>query len=295
MGERKGQLKYYPPDFDYKKHSSLNAYHGTHALRERAKKIKQGILVIRFEMPYNIWCAGCESHVAMGVRFNAEKKKVGKYYTTPIFEFDMKCMYCDTHYVIRTDPKNFDYAIVSGARRQEKRFDPSEIANLEPVDREMGQKLDNDAMLKLQHVHDDKKKSETNDKRLSVLKKSKDPFKDDFRVNSLARLEFRTEKEKIKSLAEADIGFRSSIGLGNVKLADETPEIVEMTKKLMRGRSFAQAYQPEAGSSKSSLQKMIQSSTSIAKKRTKVELNSQKKLLLSVIKPKPTLKSNVSK
>ncbi|VDM70815.1 unnamed protein product, partial [Strongylus vulgaris] len=47
MGERKGQNFYYPPDFDYKKHKSLNHYHGTHALRERAKKISQGILVIR--------------------------------------------------------------------------------------------------------------------------------------------------------------------------------------------------------------------------------------------------------
>lgn len=48
MGERKGQNFYYPPDFDYKKHKSLNSYHGTHALRERAAKIKQGILIIRY-------------------------------------------------------------------------------------------------------------------------------------------------------------------------------------------------------------------------------------------------------
>lgn len=47
MGERKGQNHYYPPDFNYKVHKSLNAYHGTHALRERARKIKQGILIIR--------------------------------------------------------------------------------------------------------------------------------------------------------------------------------------------------------------------------------------------------------
>ncbi|KAK6009047.1 hypothetical protein OSTOST_26054 [Ostertagia ostertagi] len=47
MGERKGQNFYYPPDFDYKKHKNLNKYHGTHALRERAKKISQGILIIR--------------------------------------------------------------------------------------------------------------------------------------------------------------------------------------------------------------------------------------------------------
>lgn len=48
MGERKGQNHYYPPDFDYKKHRNLNNYHGTHALRERAAKIKEGILIIRY-------------------------------------------------------------------------------------------------------------------------------------------------------------------------------------------------------------------------------------------------------
>ena len=47
MGERKGQNFYYPPDFNYKVHGNLNRYHGTHALRERAAKIGQGILIIR--------------------------------------------------------------------------------------------------------------------------------------------------------------------------------------------------------------------------------------------------------
>uniref|UniRef100_A0A3Q1FZB4 Probable splicing factor YJU2B n=1 Tax=Acanthochromis polyacanthus TaxID=80966 RepID=A0A3Q1FZB4_9TELE len=65
-GERKGTNKYYPPDFDPAKHGSLNGYHKTHALRERARKLSQGILIIRFEMPYNIWCDGCKNHIGMG-------------------------------------------------------------------------------------------------------------------------------------------------------------------------------------------------------------------------------------
>ena len=65
MGERKGTNMYYPPDYDPKK-GSLNAWQGTHALRERANKLHLGILIIRFEMPYNIWCEGCGQHVGMG-------------------------------------------------------------------------------------------------------------------------------------------------------------------------------------------------------------------------------------
>ena len=67
MGERKGQNMYYPPDYDPRK-GGLNKSQGTHALRERARKLHLGILIIRFEMPYNIWCEGCGNHIGMGVR-----------------------------------------------------------------------------------------------------------------------------------------------------------------------------------------------------------------------------------
>ena len=59
----------------------------------------------RFELPFNIWCNGCGSHVGMGVRYNAEKTSAGSYYTTPIFKFRMKCHLCDNHFEIQTDPK----------------------------------------------------------------------------------------------------------------------------------------------------------------------------------------------
>jgi len=125
MGERKGTNKYYPPDFDPSKHRSLDGYHGVHPLRERAKKLKsEGILVIRFEMPYNIWCEGCKQPIGMGVRYNAEKSKIGYYYTTPIYKFRMKCAMCDQRFEIKTDPQNQDYVILSGARRKEQRWDP---------------------------------------------------------------------------------------------------------------------------------------------------------------------------
>ena len=41
----------------------------------------------------------------MGVRYNAEKKKVGNYYSTPIYSFRCKCHLCDGWFEIETDPK----------------------------------------------------------------------------------------------------------------------------------------------------------------------------------------------
>lgn len=133
MGERKGTNKYYPPDFDPAKHGSLNKYHHSHPLRERARKLSQGILVIRFEMPFNIWCDGCQNHIGMGVRYNAEKKKVGNYYTTPVYRFRMKCHLCVNYIELQTDPGNCDYVIVSGARRKEERWDPGDSAQVLPT------------------------------------------------------------------------------------------------------------------------------------------------------------------
>merc|ERR1719232_616930 len=55
-------------------------------------------------MPYNIWCEGCKKHIGMGVRYNAEKTKLGMYYTTPIYSFRMKCHLCPNKITIKTDP-----------------------------------------------------------------------------------------------------------------------------------------------------------------------------------------------
>jgi len=37
-------------------------------------------------------------------RYNAEKTKVGMYYSTPVYQFRMKCHLCDNHIEMKTDP-----------------------------------------------------------------------------------------------------------------------------------------------------------------------------------------------
>eukprot|EP00966_Prymnesium_polylepis_P288774 6670040-Prymnesium_polylepis.1 len=68
-------------------------------------------------MPFNVRCTGCDNHIGKGVRFNAEKKAVGKYLSTKIWSFRMMC-HCEDntwrtdrsrnpHFIeIHTDPKN---------------------------------------------------------------------------------------------------------------------------------------------------------------------------------------------
>ncbi|KAK9376921.1 CWC16 protein [Lipomyces chichibuensis] len=120
-----GYNKYYPPEYDGK--SSLNKLAGKHSLGNRARKLNQHILIVRFELPFDIWCEKCNNHIAQGTRYNAEKKKVGAYYTTPIFSFRMKCHLCPNYLEIQTDPQKTEYKVTSGARRKITEFDGDKI------------------------------------------------------------------------------------------------------------------------------------------------------------------------
>lgn len=223
MGERKGQNKYYPPDYDPKA-GGLNKFLGTHALRERAKKIHLGIIIIRFEMPYNIWCDGCKNHIGMGVRYNAEKTKVGMYYSTPLYQFRMKCHLCDNYIVIKTDPGNLDYEIVSGARRQEGRWDPAENGQIVADTKETQRRLFDDPMYKLEHVANDAKKCDDAKPRLYKLyERNHYVWDDDYMANSKLRAEFRVKKKELKQEAERDQQLLAKSSL-DIELLPETDQ-----------------------------------------------------------------------
>ncbi|XP_027873013.1 putative splicing factor YJU2B [Xiphophorus couchianus] len=223
MGERKGTNKYYPPDFNPAKHGSLNGYHKTHALRERARKLSQGILIIRFEMPYNIWCDGCKNHIGMGVRYNAEKKKVGNYYTTPIYRFRMKCHLCINYIEMQTDPATCDYLIVSGARRKEERWDMAENEQILTTEREEKEKLETDAMYKLDHGGKDKEKLTKALPSLSEIQDYQAGWKDDFQLNSSLRRKFRVEKKVLAEQEEKDNAVKMRANL-SIPLLPEKEE-----------------------------------------------------------------------
>jgi len=55
----------------------------------------------------------CYKYYEIGNRYNAEKKKIGMYYSTPIFSFRMKCHLCSNWIEIHTDPKVFKLKLLN--------------------------------------------------------------------------------------------------------------------------------------------------------------------------------------
>uniref|UniRef100_W5MGX8 Probable splicing factor YJU2B n=1 Tax=Lepisosteus oculatus TaxID=7918 RepID=W5MGX8_LEPOC len=242
MGERKGVNKYYPPDFDPAKHGSLNGYRNSHPLRERARKLSQGILIIRFEMPYNIWCDGCKNHIGMGVRYNAEKKKVGNYYTTPIYRFRMKCHLCVNYIEMQTDPASCDYVIVSGACRKEERWDPADNEQILVTERSDKEKLETDAMFRLEHGGKDREKLRAAIPTLSQIQEHQEAWRDDFQVNSALRRKFREEKKAQAEEEEKDSAFRNKASL-SIPLVPESEGDRKLASLLAFQTSLSPAYE----------------------------------------------------
>ncbi|KVH96311.1 coiled-coil domain-containing protein 130-like [Cynara cardunculus var. scolymus] len=223
---------YYPPEWDPKK-GGLNKFHGQHALRERAKKIDQGILIIRFEMPYNIWCGGCNSMIAKGVRFNAEKKQVGNYYSTKIWSFTMKAACCKHEIVIQTDPKNCEYLVISGAQKKVEEFDTEDAETMAlPVDEEKS-KL-SDPFYRLEHQGEDLRKKKEAEPLLVRLQRVSDArHLDDYSLNKSLRAKLRSQKKRV---AEEEVTARK-MGLG-IRLLPASEEDTAAAKRVKFSSKF---------------------------------------------------------
>ena len=197
---------------------SGNKLHGKHALGARANKISQGILTVRFEMPYPIWCTTCPKPtiIGQGVRFNAEKKKVGNYHSTPIYSFRMKHISCGGWIEIRTDPKNTAYVVTEGARKRDTGEDKVEEGDVKILTQEEREALRNNAFAALEGKVEDKKQLEYSKERLGELQDlSEQQWEDPYEQNRRLRKAFRAgrkvrEKEAISTAALQD---KMSLGL----------------------------------------------------------------------------------
>lgn len=208
---------------------SINQFQGSHPLGKRAKDLAtSGVLVVRFEMPFNVWCTHCETHIGRGVRFNARKQKCGMYFSTILYEFALTCAHCQGEMVVRTDPENRGYKLVSGVRKKVEGADvvgaydtvisggggdngdsviirrADDIGTERLNDPQVGVMLQRDPFFRLEHENEDKRVANDRLKGFQALLELKDAHdKDNYASNAGLRAAFRSQKKQIKRREEA--------------------------------------------------------------------------------------------
>ncbi|KAI0829156.1 DUF455 domain protein [Hypoxylon sp. FL0890] len=184
---------------------------------------------VRFEMPFAIWCAHCPQPtlIAQGVRFNATKRKVGAYHSTPIFAFRMRHAECGGDIEIRTDPQNTTYTVTEGARKRDTGEDPlaSGLGGIEPIltDKER-EALRTNAFAKLEKTIEDRKILEQAKERIGELerdsaKRWEDPYEQNRRLRAAFRVG-RKERERDAAKTE-DLRDRMSLGIDLLAATEE--------------------------------------------------------------------------
>lgn len=167
-------------------------------------------------MPYAIWCTTCpaETIIGQGVRFNAEKKKIGNYFTSPIFSFRMKHTACGGWIEIKTDPKTTTYIVVDGARKRDTGEDQIRDGDVVLRSEEEKEKLRNDAFAALEVTIEGRQQDKTNAHRINELLDATDKDWDDpYAMNKRLRNSFRVgrkQREKDHIVAE-DIKHKFSL------------------------------------------------------------------------------------
>lgn len=209
-----------------------------HALGSRARKINQGILTVRFEMPFAVWCTSCRPQptlIAQGVRFNAEKKKVGNYHSTPILSFRMKHGACGGWLEIRTDPKNAQYVVHEGGKRRDyggEDEDKNKGPLGEILTEEERERRRNDAFAAFEGKVEEKEKGKVEGQRVEELLEDRTRhWEDPYLANQRLRRTFRADR-KIRHRNEREKeAIRDRMGL-DIELLDAT-EADERAAKLV--------------------------------------------------------------
>ncbi len=196
----------------------------------RARKINQGILTVRFEMPFAVWCTTCPQPtlIAQGVRFNAEKKKVGSYYSSPIYSFRMTHAACGGTLEIRTDPQHTAYVVTEGGRKRDTGEDRDaattaggEITVLTEEERERRR---NDAFAALEGTTADKRRAAADGTRIRQLAAHRERgWADPYARSQTLRRAFRAERKVREADAARTEALRERMGLA-IELLDETED-----------------------------------------------------------------------
>ena len=198
MAERKAVNKYYPPDFDPAVHGTLNAYHGRHPLGNRARKLRtEGAVIVRFEMPFNAWCDLCHTLLARGTRFNAAQQGAGRYHSTRVYRFTMRCPCCGCQFALETDPAHADYRAVSGATRKTEDWAQASSEGPALADPAARARLHTDVLCRLEHEQADAARAQAQRRTLVAAARAQNATaRDDYAANAAARRIMRAARAR---------------------------------------------------------------------------------------------------
>lgn len=131
MGERKVLVNYIPPDFDP-------------SIIPRTKRDKNKLVEVRTMLPFSMRCLTCGEYMYRGKKFNSKKEDSGETYLgIRILRFYIKCSFCSAEIAFKTDPKNADYTMESGATRNFELWRENETVEAEvSTAREEEEKVD---------------------------------------------------------------------------------------------------------------------------------------------------------
>lgn len=238
---------YYPQDWDPSR-GSLDHFQRQkgfehHFGKYRTKNLHKGVLIIRFEMPFKVQCLRCKTFIGQGSRYDADKKKVGMYFTSPIYEFSMRCrvvtgheksadgkIFCNQHFLIRTDPKGNDYELAEGLNRTVETWDAKDSETIELADPETRRKMENDPMFRVEKTMRDKQKEKDEKERLADLQELQEEREDSYSLNCVLRKSCRQRRKEEEAKEEA-AGLAGKPNFG-VPLRPATAEDSEQAKKV---------------------------------------------------------------
>jgi len=230
---------YIPPDYTnsgaYKK-QSLNQFNTQKSHKGNNQYLKQN--TVRFELPYDGLCLSqncVESKtIKRGTRFNAQKRHVGDYLSSKIWEFGMKCRTCQHHFAIRTNPQERGFDYISGIKRRVEEFDTVENQSLGVMDTEYGHAIhnftngrivkdgivdgdgdgdndDDNIIDKLQnHIMGKRKAMTEHDAMVMLMERNHSTMYDDAFSNSNLRAGYRVQRKQKKKRVE----HATKLGLG---------------------------------------------------------------------------------
>lgn len=185
-------------------------------------------------MPFNIWCGHCNQHIGRGVRFNAEKKQVGNFYSTPIWSFRMKCHLCGKWMEIRTDPKNSEYVVAEGARRKTEEGSAESMGLKQPLTAEEALQMQTNPFFRLEHQVMDRRTARAALPKLSTIQEMNEKaWKDDYETSRSVRKRFREQRRQLRDEGRQlqEMKERLSISL---PLMPERGEDVAMARNVAR-------------------------------------------------------------